>query len=70
MDLYLQSKHLSDVADLLKDDQGNDRKEVDIEGFKLSLSHVDLQMKSLPATAQACVCPVLVVFPVLVSISK
>ncbi|KAF5481199.1 hypothetical protein F2P56_001868 [Juglans regia] len=52
VDLYLQSKHMRDVTYLLKDDQGNDRKEVDIEGFKLSLSHVDSQMKSLPATAQ------------------
>ncbi len=52
MELYLKSMHLSDVKDLLKDPQGNDQKEVDIEGFKLALSHVDSQMKSLPATAQ------------------
>ncbi|XP_022726942.1 external alternative NAD(P)H-ubiquinone oxidoreductase B1, mitochondrial [Durio zibethinus] len=49
---YLKSKHLSDVTDLLKDPQGNDRDEVDIEGFKLALSHVDSQTKNLPATAQ------------------
>lgn len=50
--LYLTSKHLADVTDLLKDSEGNERKEVDIEGFRLALSHVDSQMKSLPATAQ------------------
>ncbi|XWS68581.1 hypothetical protein CRYUN_Cryun04dG0102600 [Craigia yunnanensis] len=49
---YLKSKHLSDVTDLLKDPGGNDRDEVDIEGFKSALSHVDSQMKNLPATAQ------------------
>ncbi|KAL2476805.1 External alternative NAD(P)H-ubiquinone oxidoreductase B1 [Abeliophyllum distichum] len=52
VELYLKSKHLFDVADLLKDADGNDGVEVDIEGFKLALSHVDAQMKSLPATAQ------------------
>ncbi|OAY34117.1 external alternative NAD(P)H-ubiquinone oxidoreductase B1, mitochondrial [Manihot esculenta] len=50
--LYLRNQHLIDVADLLKDPEGNDRKEVDIEGFKLALSHVDSLTKSLPATAQ------------------
>ncbi|XVF01911.1 hypothetical protein REPUB_Repub04eG0129800 [Reevesia pubescens] len=49
---YLKSMHLSDVTDLLKDPQGNGRNEVDIEGFKLALSHVDSQTKNLPATAQ------------------
>ena len=52
---YLKSMHLSDVTDLLKDSQGNDRDEVDIEGFKLALSHVDSQTKNLPATAQVFV---------------
>lgn len=52
MGLYLRNQHLIDVADLLKDPEGNDRKEVDIEGFKLALSHVDSLTKSLPATAQ------------------
>ncbi|CAA3010260.1 external alternative NAD(P)H-ubiquinone oxidoreductase B1, mitochondrial, partial [Olea europaea subsp. europaea] len=52
VELYLKSKHLFDVIDLLRDIDGNDRLEVDIEGFKLALSHVDTQMKSLPATAQ------------------
>lgn len=49
---HLRDRHLSSVTDLLKDPEGNARKEVDIEGFKLALSQVDLQMKSLPATAQ------------------
>lgn len=52
VELYLKNKHLFDVGDLLKDTDGNDRLEVDIEGFKLALSHVDTQTKSLPATAQ------------------
>ncbi|PIA55003.1 hypothetical protein AQUCO_00800023v1 [Aquilegia coerulea] len=52
VNLYLRSKHLHSVADLLNDPQKNERKEVDIEGFKSALSHVDSQMKSLPATAQ------------------
>lgn len=55
MELYLKNKHLNDVTDLLKDPKGNPRREVDIEGFKLALSHVDTQMKSLPATAQVFV---------------
>lgn len=54
LELYLKSQHLSDVADLLKDPQGNKMKNVDIEGFKLALSQVDSQMKNLPATAQVC----------------
>uniref|UniRef100_A0A803QK70 NADH:ubiquinone reductase (non-electrogenic) n=1 Tax=Cannabis sativa TaxID=3483 RepID=A0A803QK70_CANSA len=52
VDHYLRSKHLADVTDLLKDSEGKDRKEVDIEGFKSALSQVDSQRKSLPATAQ------------------
>ncbi|KAL8497472.1 hypothetical protein ACS0TY_020974 [Phlomoides rotata] len=52
VELYLQKKHLSDVYDLLKDVDGNNKEGVDIEGFKLALSHIDKQMKSLPATAQ------------------
>jgi NADH:ubiquinone reductase (non-electrogenic) len=47
------------VTDLLKDPLGNDQKEVDIEGFKLALSHVDSQMKSLPTTAPVYVFPLL-----------
>ncbi|XP_030930151.1 external alternative NAD(P)H-ubiquinone oxidoreductase B1, mitochondrial-like [Quercus lobata] len=53
VDHYLKSqRHLRDVTDLLKDPQGNDWQEVNVEQFKLALSHVDSQMKSLPATAQ------------------
>ncbi|CAK9135023.1 unnamed protein product [Ilex paraguariensis] len=52
VELYLKRKHLFDVMDLLKDSSGNDRKEVDIEEFKLALCQVDSQVKSLPATAQ------------------
>ncbi|KAL8201524.1 hypothetical protein R6Q57_012863 [Mikania cordata] len=52
VELHLQSKHVSSVTDLLNDPEGNARKEIDIEGFKLALSQVDSQMKSLPATAQ------------------
>ncbi|KAG9452768.1 hypothetical protein H6P81_005672 [Aristolochia fimbriata] len=55
VELYLKSKHFVDVVQLLNDSKGDDPKEireVDIEGFKAALSHVDSQMKSLPATAQ------------------
>ncbi|KAK9133751.1 hypothetical protein Scep_013279 [Stephania cephalantha] len=52
VDLYLKSQHLQNMEDLLKDPQGNERKEVDIEEFKIALAQVDSQMKSLPATAQ------------------
>lgn len=51
VEIYLRSKHLRDVKDLLKDSQGHED-EVDIEGFKSALSHADTQMKNLPATAQ------------------
>lgn len=52
VDLYLKKKHLLEAKDLFRDSEGNEREEVDVEGFKLALSHVDSQMKSLPATAQ------------------
>ncbi|KAH6775312.1 dehydrogenase B1 [Perilla frutescens var. hirtella] len=52
VEVYLKSKHLAHVTDLLKDKFVNNREEVDIEGFKLALSLVDKQTKSLPATAQ------------------
>ncbi|XP_031249272.1 external alternative NAD(P)H-ubiquinone oxidoreductase B1, mitochondrial isoform X5 [Pistacia vera] len=52
LEIYLKNKHLRGVADLLKDAEGNERTEVDIEGFKSALCHADSQMKSLPATAQ------------------
>jgi len=41
------------LSDLLRDSEGNEM-EVDIEGFKKALAHVDSQMKHLPATAQVC----------------
>lgn len=49
---YLKQKHLRDFTPLWKDLQGNESKEIDIETFKLALSHADAQVKSLPATAQ------------------
>ncbi|XP_015880767.3 external alternative NAD(P)H-ubiquinone oxidoreductase B1, mitochondrial-like isoform X1 [Ziziphus jujuba] len=52
VELYLKNQHLGDVTDLFKDSEGNYRPEVDIEQFKLALSHVDSQTKNLPATAQ------------------
>lgn len=52
VDHHLKSKHLRNATDLLKDPEGNEKVEVDIEGFKFALSQVDLQLKSLPATAQ------------------
>ncbi|KAL2938018.1 External alternative NAD(P)H-ubiquinone oxidoreductase B1 mitochondrial, partial [Bienertia sinuspersici] len=51
VDLYLKSNQMKDLTDLLRDAEGNEM-EVDIEGFKSALLHVDSQMKSLPATAQ------------------
>lgn len=52
VELYLKSKHMRNIVDLLTDSQGNGKKEVDIEEFKSALEGVDSQMKSLPATAQ------------------
>ncbi|XP_068481323.1 external alternative NAD(P)H-ubiquinone oxidoreductase B1, mitochondrial-like isoform X2 [Phaseolus vulgaris] len=49
---YLKQKHLRDFSTLWKDLQGNESKEIDVEAFKLALSHADSQVKSLPATAQ------------------
>lgn len=49
---YLKKQHIYDFTMLWKDSQGNERKEIDIEGFKLALSQADSQMKTLPATAQ------------------
>ncbi|KAL9244555.1 hypothetical protein vseg_018324 [Gypsophila vaccaria] len=51
VELYMKSQHMMDLADLLRDSNGN-KLEVNIEGFKSALSHVDSQMKNLPATAQ------------------
>lgn len=52
VELYLKSKHVRSIRDLLTDSEGNPLKEVDIKAFELALSGVDSQMKSLPATAQ------------------
>ncbi|OVA20213.1 Pyridine nucleotide-disulfide oxidoreductase [Macleaya cordata] len=52
IELYLKSKHLQHITDLLKDSETNDGKDLDIEKFKSAFSHVDSQMKTLPATAQ------------------
>ncbi|XP_020214940.1 external alternative NAD(P)H-ubiquinone oxidoreductase B1, mitochondrial [Cajanus cajan] len=49
---YLKQKHVRDFTTLWKDLQGKECKEIDIESFKLALSHADSQVKSLPATAQ------------------
>lgn len=51
LELFMKSQQLLDLSHLWIDSQGNE-KEVDIEGFKLALCHVDAQMKTLPATAQ------------------
>ncbi|CAF2029179.1 unnamed protein product [Brassica oleracea var. botrytis] len=52
VELYLKSKHVRSIKDLLTDSEGNPKKEVDIKAFESALSGVDSQMKSLPATAQ------------------
>ena len=58
VELYLKSKKMSNLADLLKESKGDGVKEsveVNIEDFKSALSQVDSEMKNLPATAQvAC----------------
>lgn len=58
MELYLKSKQMDNLVDLLKDSKVNDVKEsieVSIEEFKSALSQVDLQVKNLPATAQVSI---------------
>lgn len=52
VEYYLQKKHILDVRVLWNDAEGNERKEIDIEGFKLALSVADSQVNTLPATAQ------------------
>ncbi|OIT05654.1 PREDICTED: external alternative NAD(P)H-ubiquinone oxidoreductase B2, mitochondrial-like [Nicotiana attenuata] len=55
VELYLKSKKMSNLADLLKESKGDGVKEsveVNIEEFKSALSQVDSEMKNLPATAQ------------------
>lgn len=55
VELYLKSKQMRNIADLLKEAKGDVKKEtveLNIEEFKTALSKVDSQMKFLPATAQ------------------
>ncbi|ONK65691.1 uncharacterized protein A4U43_C07F39700 [Asparagus officinalis] len=55
LELYLKSKHMKDVSDLLKDSDSNpgtESIELDIERLKKALSNVDSQVKMLPPTAQ------------------
>ncbi|KAK7319601.1 hypothetical protein RJT34_04324 [Clitoria ternatea] len=55
VELYLKSKQLHDIADLMKESKGDVKKEsieLNIEELKTALSKVDSQMKFLPATAQ------------------
>ncbi|KAK4271420.1 hypothetical protein QN277_020120 [Acacia crassicarpa] len=55
VELYLKSKQMRSIVDLLKEAEGDVKKEsteLNIEEFKAALSNVDSQMKFLPATAQ------------------
>ncbi|KAG0499477.1 hypothetical protein HPP92_004168 [Vanilla planifolia] len=55
VELYMRSKQMSGIADLLKDSKGDVKKEateLSIEEFKKALADVDSQVKTLPATAQ------------------
>nr|KYP51220.1 putative NADH dehydrogenase [Cajanus cajan] len=55
VELYLKSKQMHDLADLLTESKGDVKKEsveLNIEELKTALSKVDSQMKFLPATAQ------------------
>ncbi|RDX94214.1 External alternative NAD(P)H-ubiquinone oxidoreductase B1, mitochondrial, partial [Mucuna pruriens] len=52
VEVYRNTQHLFDFSSLWKDSEGNNRKEIDIEGFRMALCQVDSQLKSLPATAQ------------------
>lgn len=56
VELYLKSKRMGGIADLLKgaeaDDGSKKNTELKIEEFKSALSQVDSQVKFLPATAQ------------------
>ncbi|PKA66544.1 NAD(P)H dehydrogenase B2, mitochondrial [Apostasia shenzhenica] len=55
VELYLKSKQMSSIVDLLKDSKGDVEKEaieLNIEEFKQALADVDSQVKNLPATAQ------------------
>jgi NADH:ubiquinone reductase (non-electrogenic) len=55
VEYYLQKNHILDLRVLWNDPEGNERKEIDIEGFKRALSFADSQVKTLPATAQVCI---------------
>lgn len=55
VELYLKNKQMRNIADLLKQDKVDVKKEsieLTIEELKTALSKVDSQMKFLPATAQ------------------
>ncbi|GLJ33090.1 hypothetical protein SUGI_0665930 [Cryptomeria japonica] len=55
IDLYLERQRMSNATKLLEGaaESGHDKTiELNIEQFKSALSHVDSQMKTLPATAQ------------------
>ncbi|XP_074561967.1 external alternative NAD(P)H-ubiquinone oxidoreductase B2, mitochondrial-like, partial [Curcuma longa] len=55
VELYLKSKHMKDILDLIKASKGDVKKEdveITIEEFKNALADVDSQVKNLPATAQ------------------
>ncbi|MED6133225.1 External alternative NAD(P)H-ubiquinone oxidoreductase B2, mitochondrial [Stylosanthes scabra] len=55
VELYLKTRQMNDIADLLKEAKGDVEKEsieLNIEELKTALSKVDSQMKFLPATAQ------------------
>uniref|UniRef100_A0A0D6R2N0 NADH:ubiquinone reductase (non-electrogenic) n=1 Tax=Araucaria cunninghamii TaxID=56994 RepID=A0A0D6R2N0_ARACU len=55
IDIYMERQNMSNVTKLLEGaaESGHGKtKELDIEHFKSALSHVDSQMKTLPATAQ------------------
>ncbi|CAA7392331.1 unnamed protein product [Spirodela intermedia] len=55
VELYLKSKQMKSLVDLLDDSMGKaggEDMELNIEQFKKALEHVDFQVKNLPATAQ------------------
>ncbi|KAK9714767.1 hypothetical protein RND81_06G118400 [Saponaria officinalis] len=55
IELYLKSKQMKSIVDLMRDSKGDAKKEsveLNIEEFRSALSQVDTQMKNLPATAQ------------------
>ncbi|CAL0300866.1 unnamed protein product [Lupinus luteus] len=52
VELYLKNKQMSNISDLLKEDNVDVKKQLNIEELKTALSKVDSQMKFLPATAQ------------------